>query len=156
MFWRILTSLLSSKSAGSGSDELELAQPKYDTVLYDGHCRFCQAQMKQLRWWDRGHRLVYLSLHDKQVEKRWPELSKDRLLEEMCIVDQQGHCHWGPEAVRFLSRRLPTLWWLAPLLHLPGSMFLWRPLYRFVAKNRYRIWGKTNDCEEGACSIHGR
>lgn len=112
--------------------------------------------MEQLRWWDRGNRLAYLSLHDPTVAQRWPDLPKDRLMAEMCIIDRAARLHWGPEAIRYFAWRIPTLRWLAPLMYLPGSMLVWRPLYRFIAKNRYRIWGKTNDCDDGACSIHGR
>ncbi len=127
-----------------------------DVVLYDGHCRFCQGQMRHLRWWDRGGRLVYLPLQDPQVAERWPDLSKERLLQEMCVVDRQGNRHWGPEAVRFFSRRLPTLWWLAPCFHLPGAMIVGRPLYRFLARHRYRLWGRTEECDDGTCQVHGR
>lgn len=127
-----------------------------DVVLYDGHCRFCRQQIEQLKWWDGGDRLEYVSLHDPLVAERWPDLPHDRLMREMCVVDTRGRRHWGAEAVRYFSRRLPKLWWLAPFMHFPGSMLLWRPLYRFVAKHRYRLMGKTDECEGGTCSLHGR
>jgi predicted DCC family thiol-disulfide oxidoreductase YuxK len=46
------------------------------------------------------------------------------------------------------------LWPLAPLLHIPFSMPLWRWLYRLVARNRYRIAGKRMECDDQACSVH--
>jgi predicted DCC family thiol-disulfide oxidoreductase YuxK len=49
---------------------------------------------------------------------------------------------------------LPLLWPLAPLLHIPLSMPLWRWLYRFIARNRYRIAGKRTQCDDNACSLH--
>jgi predicted DCC family thiol-disulfide oxidoreductase YuxK len=51
-----------------------------------------------------------------------------------------------------LSRRLPLLWPLAPLLHLPGTARLWRWMYRQVARRRYRLGGRS--CESDACSVH--
>jgi predicted DCC family thiol-disulfide oxidoreductase YuxK len=54
------------------------------------------------------------------------------------------------EAVRYLSRRLPLLWPLAVPLHVPGSLPIWERLYRFIARNRYRIAGS---CEEGTCRL---
>lgn len=125
-------------------------------VLYDGHCRFCQAQIARLKKWDGGNRLQAISLHDPVVQERWPDISPERLMEEMCVVGTDGGRYWGPEAFRYLSRHLPSLWWLAPLMHIPGSMYLWRPLYRLVARNRYRLFGKAEECEEGTCSLHGR
>lgn len=132
------------------------SRPDRDVVLFDGHCRFCQAQMRQLRWWDRGGRLDYLSLHEPEVARQWPDLPCDRLLQEMCVIDRQGNRHWGAAAVRYLSRRLPTLWWLAPIMHVPGSMIVWRPLYRFIARHRYRLWGRAAECDDGTCEVHGR
>jgi len=98
--------------------------------------------------------LSYLSLHDPEVARRWPDLPRDRLMKEMCLIDRHGNRHWGPEAFRYLTRRLRRLWWLAPILHLPGSMFLWRPFYRFVARNRYRFAGKSAECDERTCAVH--
>ena len=132
------------------------ARPAKDVVVYDGQCRFCRRQMEQLKWWDCCNRLDYVSLHDPSVAERWPDLPHDRLMREMCIVDTQGRRHWGAEAFRYLTRRLRRLWWLAPLMHFPGSMLLWRPLYRFISKHRYRLMGKTDECEGGTCSLHGR
>ena len=125
-----------------------------DIVVYDGQCGMCRNQMQKLRWWDWGERLSYVSLHAPEVRDRWPQLSKDRLLEEMAVVTHQGTIHWGPTAIRYLTRRLPSLWWLMPLLHIPGSMVLWRPLYRWVARNRYWFGGKLEDCDTGSCRVH--
>lgn len=128
-------------------------RPQADVVIYDGNCGICTAQIKKLPWWDCQQKLSYLSLHDPEVSERWPKMPADRLMAEMCIVDSQGQEYWGAEAVRYLTRRLRRLWWLAPLLYFPGSMVLWRPLYRWIAKNRYRLSG-TEACESDACQLH--
>jgi predicted DCC family thiol-disulfide oxidoreductase YuxK len=129
-------------------------RPDVDVVLFDGDCNFCRAQVRQLAWWDCQKKLSYLSLHDPEVARRWPDLPRERLMQEMCIIDRQGNRHWGPEAFRYLTTRLRRLWWLAPLLWFPGSMFLWRPLYRWIARNRYRFAGKAQACDSGTCSLH--
>lgn len=129
-------------------------RPARDTVLYDGQCRFCVGQIATLRRLDRGGRLEVVSLHDDRVPREFPELSRDMLMEQMFVVAPSGAAYGGAEAVRYLSRRLPLLWPLAPLLHLPGSLPLWQAGYRFVARNRYRIAGRS--CTDGSCSIHGR
>ena len=128
-------------------------RPDADVVIYDGNCRICTAQVRKLPWWDCQQRLSYLSLHDAEVAERWPEMSAERLMQEMCLVDRLGNWHWGPEAIRYLTLRLRRLWWLAPLMHFPGSMFLWRPLYRWVARNRYRLSG-MGVCDDEACQLH--
>jgi predicted DCC family thiol-disulfide oxidoreductase YuxK len=126
------------------------ARPVRDTVLYDGHCRFCRSQIALLRRLDITGRLEFTSLHDPHVVTTFPELTQDELLEEMVLVDTRGRAWRGAEAVRYLSRRLVALWPLALPLHFPGSMPLWTALYRLVARNRYRIAGS---CTDGTCRI---
>jgi predicted DCC family thiol-disulfide oxidoreductase YuxK len=123
-----------------------------DVVIYDGQCNFCRAQVRNLRRLDCcGNRLSFLSLHDPRVGERYPDLSREALMEQMYVVDGRGRRHAGADAVRYLSRRLPTLWLAAPILHLPGTAGLWRWMYRQVAKRRYKLAGKS--CEDGACKI---
>ncbi|MCH2114535.1 MAG: DUF393 domain-containing protein [Pirellulales bacterium] len=130
-------------------------RPEADVVIYDGDCGICSAQVRKLPWWDCRQKLSYISLHDAQVAKRWPQLPAGRLMQEMCIVTPSGHEYWGIDAIRHLTRRLRRLWWLAPLLHVPGSMFVWRPLYRWIARNRYRLSG-MKDCPTNVCTTKGR
>jgi predicted DCC family thiol-disulfide oxidoreductase YuxK len=128
-------------------------RPLADVVIYDGHCRMCTAQVRAIERLFSGGRLAYLSLHDAEVARRYPDLVHDALMREMYIVDRQGRRHAGAAAVRYLSRRLPRLWWLAPVLHLPGTMPLWSWLYRQVANSRYRF-GRVEACDDGSCRIH--
>jgi len=125
-------------------------KPAHDTVLYDGQCRFCQRRIANLRRLDLGRRLEFVSLHDDRVARDFPEVSREQLLEEMFVVDTAGHARSGATALRYLSRRLPLLWPLAPLLHIPGSLPAWNWLYRLVARNRMRLGGT---CAEGTCRV---
>jgi predicted DCC family thiol-disulfide oxidoreductase YuxK len=131
-------------------------RPDADIVVFDGHCGFCATQVEKIQRWDSGERLAYLSLHDEEVERRWPGIDHDRLMKEMLVVDGVGTEYWGPDAIRYLTRRLPRLWWAAWVFYVPGAMFVWRRIYRWVARNRYRISSKfsKNSCASGACSLH--
>ena len=125
-----------------------------DVVIYDGECKFCTASVNTLRRLDGRDRLRFVSLHDPSVRIDFPDLTYDMLIAEMWVVSYDGKRYPGADAIRYLSRRLPMLFPLAPLLHLPFSMPLWRWMYRFIARNRYRIAGK--DCTDGSCRIHSR
>ena len=124
-----------------------------DVVIYDGQCNFCRASVDKLRRLDvGGRRLAFISLHDPRVAERFPDLTHQQLMEQMYVVGQDGRDYGGADAVRYLSRRLPTLWLAAPILHLPGTANLWRWLYQQVAKRRYKLAG--NSCENDVCSVH--
>lgn len=146
----------------SSSDTHETAQthlptpgerPDADVVIYDGHCRFCTGQVRRLHRWDGAGRLAFLSLHDPVVAERYPDLSHDQMMQDMYVVDRQGRRHRGAAAFRYLTRRLPRLWWLAPVMHIPFSLPLWQFLYRQVANRRY-WFGKTDQCDDGTCAVH--
>ena len=125
-------------------------RPARDTVIFDGHCRFCRGQVALLEWIDLGGRLRMVSQHEPEVARDFPELSADDLHARMHVVDTRGRARGGAEAVRYLSRRLPLLWPLAVPLHVPGSLPVWEWMYRFVARHRYRIAGS---CAEGTCRL---
>jgi len=130
-------------------------RPDADVVIYDGNCRICTAQVRKLAWWDCQGKLSYLSLHDPEAARRYPDLTHAMLMEQMYVVDRQGNRYGGAAAIRYLSRRLRRLWWLAPILYIPGSLPLWQWMYRQVAKRRYRF-GKIDQCDDAACRLHAR
>jgi predicted DCC family thiol-disulfide oxidoreductase YuxK len=131
---------------------LGMVPMKHDVVLYDGECKFCIGQIAHLRRLDRAGRLRFVSLHDPQVAIDYPDLSYDQLMEQIWVIDPRGGRHGGAYALRYLSRVLPLLWPLAPMLHIPGLMPVWSWIYRQIARRRYRIAGRH--CEGGTCAIH--
>jgi predicted DCC family thiol-disulfide oxidoreductase YuxK len=89
-------------------------------------------------------------LHSPAVGERYPDLPHEQLMQQMYVIDRSGERRGGAAAVRYLSRRLPTLWILAPLLHIPFTLPVWHWLYGLVAKRRYRLPG-GEVCEDDTC-----
>lgn len=157
-----MTRLAGARSRGYHQDEGDSAymtatittsvKPSRAVVLYDGTCRFCRSQIGILKRLDLADRLDFLSLHDPSVARDFPEIPFERLMREMILVDRSGTVHGGTDALRVVSRRLPLLWPLALLLHIPFSGLFWKWLYQLVARNRYRIAGKCD--EGGTCHLH--
>ena len=120
------------------------------SVIFDGNCRFCIGQMRMIQLFDIFRQLRFVSLHDEQARHLAPLFTHEQLMEQMVIVSSDGRTHGGANAVRYLSRHLPLLWMLVPVLHLPGSMPLWDWAYRKIAERRYRLAGTV--CEDGSCA----
>ena len=138
-----------------GPDERPKAK---EVLIFDGNCGFCRANVRRLQRFV-GSRLAYLSLHDPRVERDYPDLSHERLMSEMVLVDQQQQRHGGAAAVRYLSRKSVWLWPLALLLHIPFTLPLWQRIYQWIAVRRYRLSGKQGDqdsdgCNDGTCAVH--
>ena len=131
--------------------------PERDVVIFDGDCKFCLKQVRNLKWVDgKARRLSFVSLHDPFVAEEYPDLEYEQMMQEMYIVDTAGNRYAGASAFRYLTRRLPVLWILTPILHIPFSLPLWKMMYRIVATHRYRIAGKNqaDGCQDGSCDIH--
>ncbi len=120
-------------------------QPGSPVVVYDGQCNFCRAGVRRLRKLDWTGKLTFLSLHDSRVGTFCPGRSAGQLNEEMVIVTPGGVQHGGAEALKYLTRTLPVLYPAMPVMHFPGTGWLWRAGYRQLAKRRYSIAGKTCD-----------
>jgi len=130
-------------------------RPDADVVIFDGKCVFCTGQVRNLLKLDGKGRLAFMSLHDPEVERQFPELTYDQMMKQMYVVDSAGNHHGGARAVRYLSRRLPKLWILAPLTHIPFTLPIQQWVYDQVAKRRYKIANRDGmECDDGACAIH--
>jgi predicted DCC family thiol-disulfide oxidoreductase YuxK len=128
--------------------------PDSDVILFDGDCRFCQQQVRNLNWLS-ARRLAFLSLHDTRVSALYPKLSPEMLMKEIYLVSPDGTYYAGAAVIRYLSRKLPRLWVLAPILHIPFSLGLWQWCYNQIAKRRYLISGHESDaCDNGSCETH--
>jgi predicted DCC family thiol-disulfide oxidoreductase YuxK len=130
----------------------ESAPKSSATVIFDGRCRFCRAQIDVIRRLDVGGRLTFVSLHDPSVAGRFPDLGQAQLMQRLYVVDSTGQRHGGAAALRVIARRLPLLWWAAVPLHVPGSLPLWEFLYRQVATRRY-WFGRRIDCADDVCGL---
>jgi predicted DCC family thiol-disulfide oxidoreductase YuxK len=67
----------------------------------------------------------------------------------MHVLTPKGRLYGGYAALRWLAWRLPLLLPIAPLLYLPGITQLGDRLYRWVARNRFKLV----PCQHGACQI---
>lgn len=132
-----------------------LSNPSGDVVIYDGQCAFCRAQVDRLARWDGRGRLSFLSLHDPEVAQRFPDLTHAQLMHQLHVVAANGRVYAGASAIRYLTRRLPRLWPLVPLVHFPLSLPIWQWLYGQIAGRRDRSQPCDHACGSGPSSDDG-
>ncbi|MCH2183623.1 MAG: DUF393 domain-containing protein [Mariniblastus sp.] len=128
--------------------------PAADILIFDGNCSFCTGQVLKISRWSGG-RIAFISLHDPEVSRRFPDLTEEMLMKEIYLVTRQGRRYGGASVLRYLSRRLPRLWVFAPLLHIPGTLGFWQWCYQKIAKRRYQISARHgHQCHDGSCEVH--
>ena len=120
-------------------------------VLYDGMCPLCQRSVRILKRLDWLHLLHYQDCRDvAKLPKPAVQLEPKKLLQEMHLVTpDRERVYAGFAAFRWIAWRLPLMFWLAPVLYLPGVPWLGRRMYLWVAKNRYQLV----PCKDGVCSV---
>lgn len=120
-------------------------------LLFDGTCIFCARQSETLVRLSRG-RVVALPLQSVDLET-W-NLTRDECLIEIKLVMPNGAVFGGARALlETLRIGRPVAGWFASVFYLPGLRRVTDAVYRWVARNRYRFSGSTEQCESGACFI---
>ena len=108
------------------------------TVCFDGACDLCGEGVKFLKRHLPPDEAVYEPLQDSGTLARLGMTAFDPLT-EMKVITAEGEVLGGPEAVRFLGRRI---WWLRPLMWLsrvPGVRWVFDRVYWLIALNRHRL-----------------
>ena len=130
-------------------------------VFYDGVCGLCNRLVQFLLKRDRNDKLRFASLQSDfalQVLSRHGIDPAD--LDTLHVVENYGEPNESvlnrSDAILTAARHLGGLWTFAATL---GRMIP-RPLrdllYRFVAKNRYRVFGKSEACMLPAAEHRGK
>lgn len=119
---------------------------KHLTIFYDGPCILCNYWIQNLCRWDKKDQLRFTSLDSEYAiqffkENPSPILSKDAII----TWDQNQGYHAEAHAIFSILKRLNGLWRLFLIFQfLPVSWT--NGLYRYIAHNRYRWFGKHQQC----------
>ena len=106
------------------------------TVLYDGNCRICGRIAGVLRDWGRDLLLV--------------TPSQDPNMESLQLIGPEGRVWEGAAATEQLLTILPRGKLIAWIFHVPFVRGIADRVYRWIARNRYRL-----GCGEH-CSYRGQ
>ena len=109
-------------------------------LIYDAVCRFCASLARWLSRADVFQRVTwtpYQSLEMPPPGLSWVDLERSAYL----VGGPKGRHIEGFHAFRMLTVRLPLLIPLAPIFWFPGMGVIGAAVYRWVARNRHRIFG---------------
>ena len=122
--------------------------PGKGIVLFDGDCPFCRRAVGVLRRLDRRGRLHFQNARDEgALPPAAAAIPRAKRLEEMhLLTPDRRHAPAGFAAFRWMAWRLPPTLPVAPLLYLPGVMWLGNRVYRWVARNRFGLVPCDDQC----------
>ena len=132
------------------------AIPPAGIVLFDGHCTLCSGAVNSLIDRDPHGRLQFATLQSDTGRRLLAEhrLSMPDEPDTMVFI-VGGKAFVRSDAALATTKYLCGLWPLARV----GSLvprFLRDPVYKFVARNRYRWFGRTETCRVPTPALRAR
>ena len=108
-------------------------------VIYDGSCRLCQGSVVWLSRRALRGRFEFLPCQAAERRARFPWMEERACLEAIQLVLPDGRVLPGEKAIPEILKRLRGWRILAALFRVPGTGFVARRVYAWVARNRYSI-----------------
>lgn len=114
-------------------------------VLFDGVCNLCNSSVQFVIRHDRKKQFYFASLQGTTGQQVLKDFSLPTDTFNSFILIDQGVAYRESTAVLTLLKKLGGFWQLAYLFILIPA-FIRNALYRFIARNRYRWFGKKDSC----------
>jgi predicted DCC family thiol-disulfide oxidoreductase YuxK len=113
-------------------------------IFFDDVCIMCNTFVNLMLRVDRGQQFLFAPLRGETASKLLPPLPEDPTKWSMVYVDERG-IHDQSDASLEVYRRLGGIWWPLSLARfIPRAIR--NPIYRVIARNRYRWFGKRDAC----------
>lgn len=124
----------------------------YGTIVYDGECPFCRAQISKIRRRAKDRDFNYIPRQDAQVLKIYPELIPYEKTEGLRMVSVSREVFIGADAVHAIFRHIWPHTLVAWTYQIPGLNWFFRLGYAWIAKNRLRL---SRSCTDENCEVTG-
>ncbi len=128
---------------------------QHPVVLFDGVCNLCNGTVNFLLRQDRRARLRFAPLQAAASQLLLRQLGRGTAEFDTMLLLENGVVYQKSTADLRISRHLPSAW---PLLYglLLVPRFLRDGIYDFVARNRYRWFGRQDACMLPSAKVRGQ
>ncbi|MBS0242906.1 MAG: DUF393 domain-containing protein [Proteobacteria bacterium] len=124
-------------------------------IVFDGVCVLCSSFARFVAKRDRGRVFQFTAAQAGLGQALYRHLGLDPVDFESNLLLADGRVLAKLEAFAGIMGRLPPPWvWLAAAGSLPAAVG--EPLYDLVARNRYSLFGKRDQCVRPDASWAGR
>jgi predicted DCC family thiol-disulfide oxidoreductase YuxK len=118
--------------------------PDDDVILYDGVCIFCSRWVRFVAVRDRNRRFRFTAIQSGYGTRLAQAFGIDPEDPDTNAVIHGGAAWFKSDAALTVLGALPGWDWVRVLRLVPKS--LRDAVYKLVARNRYRIFGKYDEC----------
>ena len=112
-------------------------------VFFDGYCLLCQASVQFIIQRDPSGLFQFAPLQEELANKLLAPLPESGV--SSVILWEEGKISYRSTAALRIVKKLRGVW---PLLYVLTivPVFIRDGIYNWVAKNRYKWWGKSSKC----------
>jgi predicted DCC family thiol-disulfide oxidoreductase YuxK len=118
--------------------------PDDDIILYDGVCIFCSRWIRFVAKRDVMQRFRFTPIQSGYGSRLADTFGIDPNHPDTNAVIHDGVAYFKSDAALTVLSLLPGWRWTRVLFAVPAA--LRNPVYNLIAKNRYRIFGRTDAC----------
>ena len=116
------------------------------TLVYDGDCRMCTRLSRTLAEWDRDRMIDIVPSQSPGIQARFPWIPARAYTQAIQLIGPGGATWQGAAAIEKLLDVLPRGGAVAWVFRIPFVRPLADKVYRWVARNRYRL-GCGDHCQ---------
>lgn len=109
------------------------------TLVYDGMCKICNPLADVVRKWDVKQRIEVVPSQAPGLMARFPWIPREAYGKAIQLIGPGGATYQGAAAIEHLLGILPRGKLIAWIFLIPGIRVLADRIYRWVARNRYRM-----------------
>ena len=115
-------------------------------VFYDGVCNFCNGLVIFLLKYERIKNMSFCSLQSEFAKSFLKDFNVTINIETVYYFSE-GKLHKRSEAIKKITQNLKSPLWIISYFLTITPEFLREYFYKVFAKNRYKWFGKKDDCK---------
>jgi len=137
---------------------MPLPPQKPETIFYDGHCGLCHRAVKFVLKHDRsGTAFRFAPLQGETFQASVPADRRGSAADSVAVETDDGSLLARSDACIHVLRRLGGRWRILAALVAVIPRPLRNALYSFIARVRYRVFGRRDDlCPVVPAALRGR
>jgi predicted DCC family thiol-disulfide oxidoreductase YuxK len=109
------------------------------TIVCDDRCAVVKRLAALVKWWDRGHRFVFINRTTTNAQEHQFVSELDASYWSLLLIDENQVRWHGPESIPIILKNLPFGKIAAVAYILPGTMWLTHQLYMLISRSRDRF-----------------
>ncbi len=145
MIWGGITSVM-ARTGDAVAEEETTGQSELEgpVIFFDGVCVMCNRFVDLVLSHDDRDRFRFAPIQGETAEEHLPPLEEDPSEWSIVYLDENG-VQTGSDASLEIYRQIGFPWCVIGWMKLIPR-FLREPVYRWIARNRYRFFGQKDSC----------